>query len=347
MSSLKERIQAGKEGKYKGLDNGLGDINKYIYNILKGIYTLIGGLSGAAKTTLMDFMILNAIAYAKKNNISLTIFYYCFEIKEETKKLNWLSVHIYQKYKVIIPPQVIGGLDGAKMTEYEAKLVDAEIEYIEQLFREIHFRFEPTNPTGIYHELLEHGENTGTYVKEKYTLQGEHKSRIIRWVPNDPDSYTLVAIDHIALAKREKNYGLKENIDKLSEYFVYMRNICNMSFLVVQQFNQSLNSVDRMKMKGVDLSPQQNDFKDSNNTYADCDVALGVMNPWKMDFKSYLGYDLSVMKEKFRLVKVIKNRLGRDNVAFGYAFNAESGKFVSLPDPDDIEMFGGYAQYLT
>ena len=46
MSSLKQRIQDGRDGKYKGLDNGLKDINKYIFNILRGVYTLIGGLSG-------------------------------------------------------------------------------------------------------------------------------------------------------------------------------------------------------------------------------------------------------------------------------------------------------------
>ena len=70
------------------------------------------------------------------------------------------------------------------------------------------------------------------------------------------------------------------------------------------------------------------------------------MNPWKMDFKQYLGHDLTVLKEKFRLVKVIKNRLGRDNVAFGYAFNAEAGKFACLPPAEDIELFGGYDTYL-
>lgn len=347
MNSLRNRIKDGKDGKYKGLDNGLGDINKYIYNTLRGVYTLIGGLSGAAKTTLMDFMLLSAIEDADKNKVKLVIYYYSFEIKEEIKKLNWLSVHIFKKYGVIIPPQVIGGLDGAKMTAREEEYVDAEIDYIESLFTRIHFRFEPTNPTGIYHELFEYAEANGRYIKEPYILQGEKKERIVRWIPNDPEAYTLVAIDHIALAKRERNYGLKENIDKLSEYFVWLRNICNMSFFVVQQFNQSLNSVDRMKFKGVDLSPQQNDFKDSNNTYADADIALGVMNPWKMDFKQYLGHDLTILKEKFRLVKVIKNRLGRDNVAFGYAFNAEAGKFKCLPPASDIELFGGYDKYLV
>ena len=46
MSVLQDRIEAGREGKYKGLDNGLGDINKYIYNIQRGTYYLIGALSG-------------------------------------------------------------------------------------------------------------------------------------------------------------------------------------------------------------------------------------------------------------------------------------------------------------
>ncbi len=347
MSSLRDRIQAGKEGKYKGLDNGLGDINKYIYDIQRGTYYLIGALSGAGKTTLVDYMILTALEDAKKKGHKVDVFYYSFEIKEEIKKLNWLSVHIYKKYKVIISPQSIGGLGEEILTDYQQKLVDAEIDYIEELFEGINFRYEPTNPTGIFHELFEHASKNGKFTKEKYSLNNEDKERIVRYTSNDSNSYTLIACDHAALAKRERNFTLKENIDKLSEYFVYLRNICNYTFLMVSQFNQGLSSVDRMKLKGVDLSPQQNDFKDSTNPYQDADIVLGIMNPWKMDFKEYLKYDLTVVKERVRIIKVIKNRVGRDNVAFAYAFNALAGNWQCLPPAQDLELFGGYDKYLV
>lgn len=269
MSILKNRIEAGREGKYKGLDNGLGDLNKYIYNIQRGTYYLIGALSGAGKTTLADYMLLTALDDAKKKGHNVTVFYYSFEIKEEIKKLNWLSVHIFKKHGVIISPQAIGGLGEEILTDHQQKLVDDEIEYVEELFKSIHFRYEPTNPTGIFHELFEYGQRNGTYHKEKYVLNGENRERITGYTPSNPDEYVLVALDHASLAKRERNFTLKENIDKLSEYCVYMRNICNYTFFIVSQFNQGLNSVDRFKLKGVDLSPQQSDFKDSTNPYQD------------------------------------------------------------------------------
>lgn len=346
MSSLKERIQAGRDGKYKGLDNGLGDINKYIYDIQRGTYYLVGALSGAGKTTLVDYMLLTALEDAKKKGQHVEVFYYSFEIKEEIKKLNWLSVHIFKKYGIIISPQAIGGLGEEILSDAQKDLVDSEIDYVEELFNSIHFRFEPTNPTGIFHELMEFAGNNGKFIKERYESEDGTKERIVSYTPTEEDSYVLVALDHQSLAKRERNYSLKENIDKLSEYFVYLRNICNYSFFMVSQFNQSLNSIDRMKFKGVDLSPQQNDFKDSTNPYQDADIVLGIMNPWKMDFKQYLGYDLSILKEKVRVVKIIKNRVGRDNVAFAYVFNPLAGNFKCLPPARDIEILGGYEQYL-
>lgn len=220
--TLKERIDAGKKGNYTGLCNGLGGINDDIYNIQRGYFTLIGGQSGSAKTTLVDFILLNALDDADKKGIELNVFYYSYEINKDTKKLNWLSVHIYRKYGVSIPAPTIASLGGLKMTKEEQDLVEAEIDYIEKLFTRIHFRFDPTNVTGIYHELVEFAAKNGKFHKEKYTVNGEDKERITGYTAKNPDAYNLIIIDHIALAKKERNYTLKENIDKLSEYFIWL-----------------------------------------------------------------------------------------------------------------------------
>lgn len=123
------------------------------------------------------------------------------------------------------------------------------------------------------------------------------------------------------------------------------RNTCSYTFLVIQQFNQGLSSVDRMKFKGADLSPQQTDFKDSTNPYTDSDVAAGIMNTWKMDLKEYLGYDLNILKDKFRPFKIIKNRKGRDNISVGLLFRAEGGYFEELPKASEFQ--SGFADYNT
>ena len=95
MTALEQRIEAGLEGKYKGLSNGFKDVNKYIFGIQKSCYTLIGGESGCFKTTMLDFMVANAIEDAIGNSIPIEVFYYSFEIDKLTKQCNWLSRAIY------------------------------------------------------------------------------------------------------------------------------------------------------------------------------------------------------------------------------------------------------------
>ena len=54
-----------------------------------------------------------------------------------------------------------------------------------------------------------------------------------------------------------KLFNIKENIDKMSEYGIGLRNIFGLTFFFISQFNQGLSSVDRQRFKEVDISPQQ------------------------------------------------------------------------------------------
>ncbi len=66
------------------------------------------------------------------------------------------------------------------------------------------------------------------------------------------------------------------------------------------------------------------------------------MNAYKMDMETCLGYNINNeygtynLKDRFRLLKVIKNRMGRDNIALGLLFLPEQGSFEELPLPGDI-----------
>lgn len=336
---FKNRVEEGLSGQYSGLKNGFTRINKYIYGVQRGFYTLWGGLSGSGKTTIVDFQLLNAIRDAEEKKVDLHMFYYSYEIDRVTKMCNWMSNRVYNIHREIIPPQVIAGLgEDNRLTPAQKKLVDLEIPYIEDLFEKINFRFDTNNPVGIRLELFKHAENIGKFIYQEYVTEGVTKQKIVGYKLNDPTSYTLITLDHIALVQVLKGLTLKENIDLLSSIFIWFRNICGFSFYVVQQFNQGLNSVDRMKFKGADITPQQNDFKDSTNPYTDSDIACGIMNAWKMDLTECIGYDLSILKSNFRMCKIIKNRKGSDNMTFGMYFDAQSGTFFELPAPNETTL---------
>jgi replicative DNA helicase len=342
--NFKERIRDGLQGKYKGLSNGLNRINRYIFGIQRKCYYLVGGASGSGKTTLVDFMLVNALQDARRQGITVNVFYYSYEIDEISKKANWLSIIVYNKYGIVIEPEKIKGLGDYRLSHDERQLVDDCIPELEELFGSIMWRWENVCPTGMYREWWDFMKGRGYFETEPYTDEnGEEKKRIVRFVNKNPDEYNMTVIDHMALCKFERGFTLKENLDKLSEFAIKTRNLFGMTHLWLQQFNQGLSSVERQKFKGVDISPQQSDFKDSSSPYQDCDVAIGLMNAHKMDMDTCLGYNINKkgaeynLKDKFRMLKVIKNRLSKDDVKIGLMFKPESGGFEELPYPQDID----------
>lgn len=338
-----ERIRAGIEGKYEGLDNGLERINDYIFGVQKACYTLIGGLSGSAKTTLLDFILLNAINDAKAKSIPINITYYSWEVDEDSKKCNWLSVLVYRNYGVVIPPEKIKGLGKNRLTDDELKMIESTIPELDETFKQINWVWDSQHPTKMYNDWWNCMITKGNLVKEKYKDENNaDKERIIGFEAYNPEEYNIVAGDHLSLAKLQQGFNLKQNIDKLSEYMILCRNLFKMTFIWLQQFNQSLSSVERMKFKGADISPQQSDFRDTTNPYIDADVVMGLMNAHKMDMDRCLGYDINIpgspvnLKDSFRMLKIVKNRLSRDNVAIGLLFTPKNGSFKELPLPSEL-----------
>lgn len=344
---FRERIRKGLNGDYKGLKNGLNRINKYIFNTQRGCYYLLGGLSGSFKTTFADFILINALEDAEVQGVPINVFYYSFEIDELSKRANWTSVLIYNKYGIVVPPEKIKGLGDFRLNEDEQKLVEDVYDELERLFSKINWVWESTNPTGIYREIWSFMEKRGSFEKESYTDEhGEVKERIVRFIPNDPNEYNILLIDTYQLMKLEgrngKLFNIKENIDKMSEYGIGLRNIFGLTLFFISQFNQGLSSVDRQRFKEVDISPQQNDFKDSTSPYADADVVIGLMNAHKMDMKTCLGYSINQdfetynLKWRFLLMKIIKNRLSRDNICIGLFVKPEAGSFEELKPANEL-----------
>lgn len=334
---LKERIDSGVQGKFEGLSNGFSRINDYIFGVQRGVYTLLGGMSGVFKTTLVDFILLNALQDAEAKNIEFNVHYFSFEIDEITKKCNWLSNIIFNKYNMIIPPELIKGYGKNRLTLDQQEIVNSEIDYVDSLFSKINFHFRSINPTGIYKNLMDFSATKGTFnFKEYKDEHGNLQKSLNSYTPNNPEAYNLVILDHLALLSKERGFTNKEVIDKYSEFCVLLRNLCSYSFINVSQFNDGLSSIERQKFKGCDISPQMTDFKDSRSPYADADIVIGLLSPYKVDLDTCLGYDVTRLKDKMIMLKIIKNRLSKDGIAIGLHVNPSAGSFSELPKANEI-----------
>ena len=350
--SFLDEVSDGMQGKNAGLTNCFNRFNHYLCNTQKKTYYAIGGLPGTGKTSLADENFVLApfmghkIEKVKDPNAKLNVewIYYSFEISKNAKIAKWVSNFIYRMDGTIADPNLILSRGKNRLPGDLYTKVRKVYPIIEELLDNIKFVDEPQTPGQMYWDMLRHAEANGTFQYEHYTDENSiQQKRKIGYTANDPDKYTIIVIDHVGLVKREKGLTKKDNIDKLSSMLVYFRNICQYTPVVISQFNRALSSVDRQKFKNADLAPSLEDFKDTGSIGEDCNVGLGIFNPYKFDMKTYLGYDISQLKGNFRAVNIMKNRDGQDWKNIGMQFIGGSGYYTELPRADQFA--AGTVQY--
>jgi hypothetical protein len=343
----------GRAGLNVGLDNGLTGLNKYLYGVHPGRYYLIGADSGVGKTTFADFgFVLNALAGAEKAGKKLYIFYYSFEISKQAKIAKWISYFLYWKYKVRLPSEyIMGRIDGMIVSDDHDKLIQEVYPIVEKIMERIVFVEDPIHPTFIYHSLVDnHYANRGTILREAQTEKQKAENRpgrIIGYVANqtEADSQTIILIDHIALTAPEKGMNTKDVIDRLSSYFVQLRNMFGATIVVVQQFNSDLQTFNRqthLRKQGAGIIlPQKLDFGDSKYTFRDADVVIGLVNPAKFDLEKFFTIDLKLFKSYYICAMLMKNRYGTDNKMISYFMDPVSGTFEYIQgvEGNDINPF--------
>ena len=97
------------------------------------------------------------------------------------------------------------------------------------------------------------------------------------------------------------------------------------------------------KLNGYELV-SIDDFKDTSGTTDASEVVIALFFPYREKIARCEGYPIqNVLKKKFRLLEILKNRYGDADVNIGLMFYGEVGLFKELPKPEEI---GDYEPYL-
>lgn len=176
------------------------------------------------------------------------------------------------------------------------------------------------------------------------------------YIPHNPNTLVQVVLDGVGLISTAEYKGnTKAAVDAVTNTLADARDRFNFSPVMVSQFNRGIADAQRVKNQKDMQGPQENDFKDSGNTYQAADLVIGLFDPYK--HKAYDkegmfgGYDMAKMRApqgfcRFRSAHVLKNSFGFADVTYGMKYVGESSYFETLPlpsDPDVYEVYNGIA----
>lgn len=283
MSLREEIIQSLEESRNVILNGGVNCIpSKFTRfrsefpGIRKKFFYLISGGTKSGKTQLATFMfIITPIFYYLEHpdKIKPVILYFPLEETKEDITLRFYSYVIayLTKGKTQISSEDLESVDERKPLSLEVLNIMNSEEFIKisDTFEKCVTFYEDRNPTGVWRRvktyLEEHGETVFEDVDVTYkddfgnTIHDKTK-KFKEYIPNDPNEYIIPIVDHAGLLQEERGMTLKATIEKLSEYFVILRNRYKVSPVLIQQQNSESTNLEAFKANKI--RPVKDGLKD-------------------------------------------------------------------------------------
>ena len=254
VEELYSKIDEGREGKNIGLKTGLPKLDWYTGGFQKGIYKLIFGQSGSAKSSYVIYSDVYRILkdYPDKNILHV---YFSLEMSSNVLLSKLLNLYIYEEFGVEISYMDLMSIR-TPLSDNIYLYVQKARTWLESIADKFIIYDKQLNADGFYAEMMKILHKYGEFKKN------EDGRRTI-YIPNDDTLIINVIVDHLGLLTPSKGRDKKQEIDLCSSYCVRFREVCGVSFDIVMQENRNAGGMDRRK---ADLSePTAEDIKDETH----------------------------------------------------------------------------------
>jgi hypothetical protein len=185
--------------------------------------------------------------------IKLKIFYFSLEMSKQQKLAQAICNRLYisSDKKIRIDPKTIRSVRSALNGDILKSVAGLE-EYFDEFEKHVTFIDSIKHPTGIFKFMEDHANTHGTtHTKIVEFTRGEETFEheiFDHYVPDDPEEYVIIIVDHAALIGLEAGLNQHQSITKLSsEYFVKLRNRYGYIPVLIQQQTSSQESIENMK----------------------------------------------------------------------------------------------------
>ena len=349
LTELQERKENAALGNLNNIPFPFKRFRSDIPGIERGRYYIVTGATKSSKTQFATYTFLYyplLFAYKNPDKLSVKIFYYTLEETQEDILQRFMSFLLFQYSK----GKLRYSRDDLRSANIDKKLPDGILEQFDSgtLNELLHF-FEDnvifsnsTNPTGVWKQCKNFAEQNGTVFKREAKYVDEFGQTQVtteafdHFEPKNPKEYWIIFFDHVGLTTTEHGKNLRETIQKLSEYFVILKNRYGFIPVAIQQ-QAMFEDSDAFKLNL--LRPTVANLADNKATARDCDYCLSMFSPYKYGLKQNKDYDIGMLRDNYRLMECLVNRHGESNGCLPLFFDGAVNYFAELPPADDeVEM---------
>jgi len=248
-----------------------------------------------------------------------------------------LSLYIYEEYHKVLSYGEILSL-GSTLSNEDLELIKLARPWLEEFERHCEIIDKPTTAKGLYAICKEWSKKFGTYKEIKVTDEYSKEE----YYPNNPLQYLIVVIDHIKLLATASGHTIKQEIDESCDYLIHFRNKCAFTVNIVQQLNRNFKSMDRRNSENSLIGLE--DLSDSGGPAQAAEAVIAIYHPYREKRIKCEGYDIRQLRDKARIIQILKNRFGEADKCFGVVFHGCNGLWKELPLPVEIN---DYSKYTT
>ena len=357
LNTLEDRRKRVLEGDINCIPSPFRRLSNSFPGIEQDKYYLISGSPKSAKTQVTNYLFVYTpilYAYEHPDQLNVKIFYFPLEETPENITLRFMSYLLYtlSRTKIRISPMDLKSTKANNILDESILTILKSDEYqsILRFYEENVLFMDDRNPTGIHKTLRKYAENNGIIhrkeaeIKNKETGNIELKQVFDYYEPYDKKEYVLCIVDHVSLLSTEQGMNLRESINKLSEYMMILRNNFHYIPVIVQQQSTETTNLDAFKSNKI--RPTMAGLSDSKYTAKDCNMMLGITNPFSYEIAEYLGYDITKLRGNARFLEVVLNRDGESNDMVPLFFDGATNFFSELPPSKDTNAMNKVISYI-
>lgn len=321
-------------------------------------YIVVTANQKVGKSKFVDNLFVYEVLFFTMEHpeVRVKIFYFSLEMDAASKEDEFNCYLLYRLSNIVISPTELRSTDHP-VDEKILDLLESEEyqKYITAFKNLVTFVETERNPTGINKYCRAYAEEHGHYnyvtVKGKNSVTGEPEDiRILDpdepWTADDPEEIKIAILDNASNLQTEQGLNKMQTIEKMSKYFITLRNQMNWVTVLIQHQAQAQEGIENFKLNKI--KPSSDGLADCKTTTRDANMVIGLYSPFKYEIENYEHYDIRKFRNYIRFMEIIEDRdYGASGNICPLFFNGASSAFFELPRYDESNKLNEIYAYIN